>query len=108
MKHRFTALYSFQVYPGKESQFEEAWEALTRLIYQHEGSYGSRLHKTPLGLYIGYAQWPSRQAWSSAGGKLPPEAADLRTRMRDACSQIKTLHEMEVVCDLLREDVFGG
>jgi heme-degrading monooxygenase HmoA len=108
MQNRFTALYSFQVASGKEAQFEEAWEGLTRLIYEHEGSYGSRLHKTAQGLYIGYAQWPSREQWRNAGGKLPPEAKALRERMRGACTQIKTLHEMEVVCDLLREDVFGG
>jgi len=103
MKQMFSVIYSFKTKPGQSQNFEKAWEELTRLIYVYEGSLGSRLHKKGENHYIAYAQWPDREKWSSSGMKLPDSAAEVRKRMKDCCSSIETLHELEVINDLLQD-----
>lgn len=106
MKQKFTVLYSFEIKPEHEIRFMEAWENLTQLIYQYEGSYGSRLHKAGNTTFIGYAQWPDKKIWEESGQKLPPEADPIRQQLRDSCVEIKTLYELEVVKDLIQNKLF--
>ena len=100
----FCAVYRFNVRPGLEEQLEDSWAKLTDLIYEHEGSLGSRLHRTPDGVYIAYAQWPARETWENASS-LPPEADPVRRAMREACESIETVYELEVVDDRLQQTV---
>jgi quinol monooxygenase YgiN len=99
----FIAIYSFELKLRKESEFKGAWKALTELIYQYEGSLGSRLHQESDDTYIAYAQWPDRETWQNSGSNLPPSAEQYRTVMRESCKEIKTLHELEVIEDLLKD-----
>lgn len=99
----FAILYSFQVKPGQEPQFETAWETLTRLFLEHANSLGSRLHKPLNGTYIAYAQWPDRQTWERSGERLPTEAEAVRQAMGQACHKISILEQLEVARDLLRQ-----
>ncbi|UKN00700.1 antibiotic biosynthesis monooxygenase [Paracrocinitomix mangrovi] len=101
----FIAIYSFTVVPGKEAEFKEAWVELTKLIYQFENSLGSRLHHEKDEVYIAYAQWRSKEQWANSGGNLPEEANQWRQQMKAACSEIKTVYELEVVDDLLASNV---
>ena len=98
----FIAIYQFEVKENKTTQFIEAWEELTQLIYEYEGSLGSRLHKEKDNNYIAYAQWPDRETWENSGSKLPNSADDVRAQMKEACIKIETLHELEYVKDLLK------
>ncbi len=41
----FAVIYQFNVKENRESEFIGAWKQLTQLIYDYEGSLGSRLHK---------------------------------------------------------------
>jgi heme-degrading monooxygenase HmoA len=102
----FVAVYSFKVKEEAYNHFLNSWEALTRLIYQYEGSLGSRLHRADHQLYIGYAQWPDRETWSASGNKLPEEAQHWRQMMRDSCEEISTVYTMEVAADLLQNAPF--
>lgn len=68
----FAVLYRWRIDETKRQEFVEAWATVTREIREHCGGLGSRLHRTPDGLYCAYAQWPSRAAW--AGAKLESEA----------------------------------
>ncbi|MEZ4805581.1 MAG: antibiotic biosynthesis monooxygenase [Bacteroidia bacterium] len=102
----FVVIYSFQVKPDYTAQFEKAWQALTVLIYEHEGSMGSRLHKKDACHYIAYAQWPNRETWKNSGTKLPSEANQIREEMKLACTKIETLHELELIDDLLKTKRF--
>ncbi len=99
----FVAIYSFQLKPGNEKNFLEAWEALTILIRDNLGALGSRMHKSEKeGVYIAYAQWPSRELWErDSSGLLPKEAHIYRQKMKAACTEIKTIHSLEVLSDLL-------
>ena len=69
----FIAIYSFKVKEGFEMEFKGSWRGLTQLIYQHEGSLGSRLHMSNDGEYIAYAQWPDQSTFEKAGDNLPDE-----------------------------------
>lgn len=100
---KFTVIYSFKIIEGKENDFINAWTELTKLIYRHAGSYGSRLHKADKLLFIGYAQWTDKATWEHSGGKLPETANEFRKQMRESCSEIRTEYEMEIVEDLLHE-----
>lgn len=103
----FTVIYAFTIHEGKAETFIHAWSEITKLIYQYEGSYGSRLHKASDTLFIGYAQWPNRRRWEESGNNLPESAGELRATMRACCAEIKTEHELEVVSDLLKDSLFS-
>lgn len=102
--NRFTVIYSFVVKDGLAPEFVYVWSELTKLIYQYEGSFGSRLHHAHDGLYIGYAQWPDRETWNASGDRLPKSATELRKRLRECCDLIKTEYELTVVSDLLNSE----
>ena len=99
----FTVIYSFKVKGNQSEVFEKAWKELTLLIYEFEGSMGSRLHKSAENNYIGYAQWPDKNTWENSGNHLPEIATEIRKTMKSACTSIEVLHELEVVDDLLEK-----
>lgn len=98
----FCVIYSFKVKEGYLEQFIKSWEEMTQLIYEFEGSYGSRLHQSEGAEYIAYAQWPSKKRWEESGANLPGRAGLVRDKMREACHEINTLHKMAVTSDLLK------
>ena len=97
----FAVIYHFIVKNGHEDLFESSWASLTDLIYRHENSLGSRLHKSKESKYIAYALWPDQETWKNSGELLPPEAKVWRSKLRSSCEKVLTLHEMEVVDDKL-------
>ncbi|MDP3736227.1 MAG: antibiotic biosynthesis monooxygenase [Hyphomonadaceae bacterium] len=62
----FIAAYWWRVRPGKEDQFRAVWRRGTELIMQGYGSYGSRLHRTADGRFIGMAEWPDEASGRAA------------------------------------------
>lgn len=100
----FSVIYHFKVKAGKEEVFLQAWLELTKLIYEYEGSLGSRIHQSQKeGDFIAYAQWPSRNKWENAGANLPESAQLWRKQMKDSCDEIKTLFELDQKIDYLNE-----
>jgi len=97
----FTVIYSFNVKPDSVLEFKKAWRELTLLIQKHEGSLGSRLHKNSENTYIAYAQWPDKQVWAESGGNMPDSNIEFRRIMKDSCTKIKILFELDVIDDLL-------
>ena len=97
----FIVIYSFQVKKVFEESFESAWEELTLLFRDYAGGLGSRLHKGKENGYIAYAQWPDEQTWENAQDLLPEEASEYRTSMENSCLEIKTLHKLRLVEDML-------
>ena len=100
----YVVLYSFKVKPKQVDAFIEGWKGLTNLIYQYEGSLGSRLHKKEPLEYIAYAQWPSKDIFENSGGSLPKEANSFRDLMRASCEAIEVIDKLEVVEDLLKQN----
>ncbi|MFD2724819.1 antibiotic biosynthesis monooxygenase family protein [Hyunsoonleella rubra] len=97
----YIVLYSFSVKPNHEDSFIEGWKGLTNMIYQYEGSLGSRLHKKDEQEYVAYAQWPSKEKFESSGSNLPEEANRFRSLMKTSCEAIKIADKFEVIEDLL-------
>ena len=104
----FCVIYSFDVHEGQDEKFIQAWAGLTKLIYQYEGSLGSRLHQESEHRYLAYAQWPNRKRWEDSGDQMPEEADQFRKDMKDSCSKIETLHTMELSEDLLQSTIWEG
>ena len=104
----FVAIYHFNVQSDQEKYFVEAWEGLTKLIYEFEGSLGSLLNKNKDGTYIAYAQWPDKSTWENAGSRLPKQSTFFRKQMQNACTSIETLFELEEELDLLQHTVFNA
>ncbi|MEC3906343.1 antibiotic biosynthesis monooxygenase [Tamlana sp. 2201CG12-4] len=98
----YIVLYSFVVKSNREKEFVQSWKALTELIYKHEGSLGSRLHKEADQHYIAYAQWPDKSKFENSGHNLPDEAEFFRKLMRESCKKIEIVKKLEVVDDKLR------
>ena len=103
VNNKFTVVYSFKIIAGKENDFINAWTALTKLIYQFAGSYGSILHKVEKDFFIAYAQWPDKATWDLSGDKLPEIANEIRQQLRECCVEIKTEFEMTIVKDFLED-----
>lgn len=97
----FSVIYKFQVKESLTQQFEENWAELTKLISQHQGGLGSRLHKSDKLTYIAYAQWPDNQTWESEWNDMPEHAKEVSRKMKEACETSETIFELEVVEDLL-------
>lgn len=98
----FTVTYRFTIHPQQNEAFEESWKEVTKLIYQHCGSLGSRLYKASEDSYIGIAQWPDKAAWENYDlTEVDPE--NWRAKMRACCISIEKLDELELVHDLWEE-----
>ncbi len=102
----YSVMYAFKVKPGFEKQFVESWSGLTALIYKHEGSLGSRLHKTCDLEYMAYAQWPNKARFNATHNNLPDTAIVYRDKMRASCDTVDIVYQFEVVEDLLHNSVY--
>lgn len=71
----FCVLYRFRVHPDQEDAFVRAWTQLTHAIREHRSGLGSRLHRAEDGVWVAYAQWPSRETWEDARGLETPDPA---------------------------------
>lgn len=102
MAAMYTITYRFNIHPGQNEVFEQSWKEVTKLIYQHCGSLGSRLYKASETSYIGIAQWPDKQTLdhSSLEGFDPD---NWRVKMRACCTSIEKLDELELIHDLWAE-----
>lgn len=95
-------LYRFDVNPGCEDAFIEAWKRTTLLIREHRpGARGSvllRSREDPL-KFSGFATWDSSEAWQAA--RHAPPLEDEATRARVASLRVVSHTEhFEVVSDL--------
>jgi len=104
----FVAIYSFKIRENCEEAFIKSWEDLTKLIYEFENSLGSRIHRKSENEFIAYAQWPDKETWENSGANMPEAANPIRKVMKDSCTSIETIHELEMVSDLLRDKQFNS
>ena len=100
----YIVLYEMQTKPGRETEFEQAWAVVTDAIKEHCGGLGSRLHRTETpGLYVAYAQWPSREKFLKRDtvrrfSEFEETASNV---MRETTEYIRTIHQMDIVDDRL-------
>ena len=102
----FVAVYEFEIKEGAETSFREAWLEVTKAIYQHCGSFGSRLHTSDKrNILVGYAQWPDRETWQKDRHVIDEKYHRARKQMLDCLVQSKTVYELEVSDDYLRANL---
>ncbi len=92
-------LYRWKIKSGKENQFEKSWAVVTKAMRDLCGSYGSRLHLSESGEYLGYAQWPSIEARNKC--ELDSRSSLARDLMREAIQFSYQVEQLEVKLDLL-------
>lgn len=73
---------------------------MTESIYRTRGSLGSRLHRAEDGTWLGYAQWPTEEAWrkSQASGS----ANDSAGRKMSQGATLLSTERLSVVEDLIK------
>lgn len=96
----FAVIYRWRLRPGQENAFTEAWAQVTHAIRDQCGGLGSRLHKTDDGVWLAYAQWPSRAMWDAAS-LTDPALQAARRQMRDAIAETLPDIPLTPVADLL-------
>lgn len=101
----FIALYRWKIKEGHENKFLEGWHRRTVEIYQHCGSFGSRLHKAEDGIWVAYAQWPDRQTYDAAQS-IPVIDTEARLMFRESIEEAYPDIYMNVVDDLLKAEIF--
>lgn len=94
----FAVIYHCYVKPGREADFEEAWEEMTHEFRDVHGGLGSCLHKTDEGEYLAYARWPDRERWAADKTIVNTEAM---ARMRDMLRKPTEAVPLSIERDLL-------
>ncbi len=61
----YVVYYQWQIKPGKETQFIEAWTRLTEALQQKTPKVAGKLLKTLQEEYIALIEWPSQKDWES-------------------------------------------
>ena len=95
----FAVIYQWRVHPGREEQFVEGWNRLTRAIQRSCGSYGSRLHRAANGSWVAYARWPDEQTRTDC----QPDESEGARLMGEAVAESLPEITMEIVSALLAE-----
>ncbi|MCX5746793.1 MAG: antibiotic biosynthesis monooxygenase [Proteobacteria bacterium] len=96
----FAVMYRWQLAPGSEARFADAWRVMTEAIRQRNGTQGSRLHRADDGDFVAYAAWPSREAWEAAG-HLPPADPVAFATMRECIAVSRGATPLAILDDLL-------
>ena len=93
-------IYRWELRADLEKSFQEAWKTVTESIALHRGGLGSRLHRTEDGVWLAYAQWPSKDAWEASRvlGAVDEEASEA---MRAAIEKAYEPILLHPVADLL-------
>jgi quinol monooxygenase YgiN len=101
----FYVIYEFTVDAAVSSEFEKLWHDLTIEIRNNSGGLGSRLHKAlnKPNSWVAYAQWPDKKTWENAAPLNVTSQASVRKRMREVCSDIEVVYQLEMTDDLLVE-----
>lgn len=105
----FAVIYQSYVRPGKENEYQEAWNTVARYFIEQRGAIGSCLHRTSEGLWVAYSRWPDKKtrdnSWpgeSAPSEELPVEIRNAVLTLQSCLDQDRKIPEvcMEVVNDL--------
>ncbi len=96
----FYVTYRWRIRRDSEMQFIDAWCQATKLIRQHRGGLGSRLHRCEDNTWLAYAKWPDRKTWERAL-ELPSVDEHLIEKMQSCVVKRYKPVPLDPVADLL-------
>ena len=96
----FYVTYRWRIRRDSEMQFIDAWCQATKLIRQHRGGLGSRLHRCEDNTWLAYAKWPDRKTWEKAL-ELPSVDEHLIEKMQSCVVKRYKPVPLDPVADLL-------
>jgi hypothetical protein len=106
----FAAIYQSYIKPGREYEYQGAWNVVVRYFVEYRGAIGSCLHRTTDGLWVAYSRWPDKKtrdySWpgeDAPSTELPNEVRTAILTIQDCIDPDRRLPDicMEVVEDLL-------
>lgn len=109
-KSCFAVIYRGYLKPGREGEYQKAWQIVTQYFVAHRGAIGSCLHRASDGMWIAYSRWPDQKtrdaSWpgeNAPADVLPPEVREAILTIQESLDPDRKLPEicMEVVNDLL-------
>lgn len=111
LKSDFGVIYRGYLKPGKEDDYQNAWQIVAQYFIEYRGAIGSCLHRTSDGMWIAYSRWPDEKTRDASwpGGKngpsseLPYEILEAIMVIKDCLDPERKLPDicMEVANDLL-------
>lgn len=106
----FAVIYRGYIKPGRESEYQQAWNQVARYFVKERGALGSCLHRTRDGLYLAYSRWPDQAtrdaSWPQANdtvGALPKEILHAISTIKDCIDKDR---EMPDICLDVVDDLF--
>lgn len=100
----FAVIYRWKLKPGMEEHFEQGWARVTRAVFEHCGSYGSRLHVAEDGMRVAYARWPDEATRRRCDHGEAQGLRMMRESIQEALDEIR----MTIDVDLLSEPKSDG
>lgn len=109
-KSNFAVIYRGYLKPGRESDYQNAWQSVAQYFIKYRGAIGSCLHRTSDGMWIAYSRWPDQKtrdaSWpgeNAPSDELPQEIREAVIVIQDCLDPERKLPDicMEVVNDLL-------
>ena len=106
----FAVIYQGYLKPGKENEYQDAWNKVAQYFIEYRGAIGSCLHRTSDGLWVAYSRWPDKKTRDNSwpGENAPSEELPLEIRnavltIKDCLDSDRKIPDlcMEVVNDLL-------
>lgn len=106
----FAVIYQGYLKPGRENEYQEAWNKVAQYFIEHRGAIGSCLHRTSDGLWVAYSRWPDKKtrdnSWpgeNAPSQELPLEIRNAVLTIKDCLDSSRKIPDlcMEVVNDLL-------
>jgi len=86
-----------------DAQFVDGWERVTLAIRAKCGSYGSRLHRSDDGIWVGYARWPDAATRAGCAHGEVEGSALMAAAIAESFDELACT----IVTDLLAEPVDG-
>lgn len=110
LKSNFAVIYRGYLKPGREGDYQNAWQSVAQYFIKYRGAIGSCLHRTSNGMWIAYSRWPDQKtrdaSWpgeNAPSNELPQEIREAVMVIQECLDPDRKLPDicMEVVNDLL-------
>lgn len=97
----FAVIYLSYLKPGREGDFQQAWNQIANYFVAKRGALGSCLHKTEDGKWIAYSRWPDKAtrdaSWpgeNAPSDELPVEIRQAIVLVKDCIDQDRKIPDI--------------